>query len=115
MELREGQRVEATVSLLTSSGHPAAYQAGTEAWQSSDPAAVSVTPHADNPLVADIDGLGGSANATAVVTFTCDGDPDADQSRDIVATLDVVCTQGEAMVAEITTGTPSDIPAPPVP
>ena len=108
MELREGQFVTATVSLKTSSGHPAAYQVGTESWTSSDPAVEVVQDSAD-PLKAKITGIDGSSNASALVTFKCDGDPDDDESRDVVATLDVVVTQGEAMVAEITTDTPQDV------
>lgn len=118
MELREGQQVTATVALVTKKGHPASYEKGSAKWESSDPA-VSVTPVDGDELSATITGEDGSANAAAVVKFTADGDPDADQVRDIVATLDVVCTQGEATVATISTGTPSDVPdvpdAPPAP
>ena len=109
MELREGQFVTATVSLKTKSGHDAAYEVGSAKWASSDPA-VGVVADPTDEKKATITGLDGSANASAVVTFTADGDPDADQTRDVVATLDVVCTTGEAVVAEITTDTPQDNP-----
>lgn len=109
-ELREGQRIRATVALKTKGGNPAAYEKGTEKWGSSDPAVASVTPDAADPLQADVDGLNGANNASVLVTFTADGDPDVDQARDVVATLDVTVTQGEAVVAEISAGAPTDIP-----
>jgi len=109
MELREGQFVTATVSLKTKAGHDAAYEKGSAKWESSDPA-VGVEVDATNELKATVTGLDGSANTSAVVTFTADGDPDADQTRDVVATIDVVCTTGEAVVAEITTDSPADVP-----
>ena len=109
MELREGQQVSASVALLTASGKPAAYEKGSATWDSSNAAVVSVDVDPSDELKATILGKDGSANDSVVVTFTCDGDPDA-EVRNIIATLDVVCTQGEAMVAEITTGTPTDVP-----
>lgn len=109
-ELREGQQAVATVSLKTKGGNPAAYQVGTEVWTSSDPARASVTVDPANPLQATIAGLNGAFNTPVLITFTADGDPDADQTRDVVATLDVVVTQGEAVVAEISLGTPTDTP-----
>lgn len=112
MELREGQSTTASVKLQTASGNPAAYQQGTETWESSDATVVSVEPDLKNPLSARISGLNGSNNAACVVTFSCDGDPDADQTRDIVATLDVVCTQGEAFVASMETTPPVDTLSP---
>lgn len=110
LELKEGQFVTATVSLKTKAGHDAAYQAGSESWESSDESVVTVEKDETNPLTAKITGVDGSDNSSAVVTFTADGDPDADQTRPVVATLDVVCTKGEAVVAEITTDTPQDVP-----
>jgi hypothetical protein len=44
-----------------------------------------------------------------VITFRADGDPDADQTRDLVGTLDVVVTQGEAVVVELSAGAPADV------
>ncbi len=108
MELREGQKVSASASLKTAAGNDAAYQTGSAVWTSSDPAVASVEVDATNELAATIHGLNGAANTPVLVTFTADGDPDADQTRDVVATLDVVVTQGEAVVAEITAGTPED-------
>jgi hypothetical protein len=110
MELREGQQVDATVTLKTAAGNPAAYQKGTAKWTTSDETAVQVMQAAApvDELKATIYGVSGANNTPVLITFTCDGDPDSDQQRDIVATLDVVCTQGEAVVAEIDTGTATD-------
>lgn len=110
MELREGQQVEATVSLTTASGHPAVHESGTESWESSDPDIASVTVNANDPLQATIVGVDGSNNGSVLITFRADGDPDADQVRDIVVTGDVVVTQGEAHVGSMTFGPPIDVP-----
>ena len=112
-ELREGQQIVATVALKTKAGRPAAYQTGTAKWTSSADAVATVTPDPNNELSATIVGVDGSANTPVLVTFTADGDPDADQERDVVATLDIVVTQGEAFVAEITPGAATDVPAAP--
>jgi hypothetical protein len=109
MELREGQQVDASVILKTASGNPAAYEKGSASWSSSDETVVSVEQVMADELKATIFGKNGSTNASALITFTCDGDPDAGpgQVRNIVGTLAVVCTQGEAVVAEIDTGVPT--------
>lgn len=113
MDLREGQQVNASVTLKTAAGNPASYEKGSATWVSSDPATVSVTPDTSDELKAVVKGLNGANNTSVIVTFHADGDPDADQVRDVIATLDVVCTQGEAVVAEITTDTPVDTPPTP--
>lgn len=102
MELREGKKARITVSLLTAGGNPAAYQTGTEVFESSNPEIVSVTADAENPLQAEIECLDGSQNEAVMITFRADGDPDADETREIVGTLDVIATQGEAVAVEIT-------------
>jgi len=109
-ELREGQQFDVTAKLTTASGHAAAYQQGTATFESSDPSIASVEQSADDPLTATVKGVDGSNNGSAVITFRADGDPDADQTRDLVATLDVVVTQGEAVVAELEAGPASDTP-----
>lgn len=111
-ELREGQQLVATVTLKTKAGNPAAYQTGTAVWTSSDPTVATATVDPTNELSATIVGVNGAANTPVLVTFTADGDPDADQTRDVVGTLDIVVTQGEAFVAEVAAGTPTDVPAP---
>ena len=112
MELREGQQVDLSVVLKTASGNPAAYEKGSASWTSSDPATVSVDVDPSDELKATAKGLNGANNGSVVISFQCDGDPDAgpDQQRLIIGTLDVTCTAGEAMVVEISAGTPVDIP-----
>lgn len=112
MELREGQQSVVTANLKTAAGHPAAYQDGTATFESSDPTIATVEQDSANPLQATVKGVDGSNNGSVVITFRADGDPDADQERDLVATLDVVVTQGEAVVADLEAGPASDIPAP---
>ncbi len=113
MELREGQQVVVTASLKTSAGHDAAYQTGTAVWTSSDNALATVTVSPDNELSATVVGVDGSVNGSAVITLNLDGDPDADEVRDIVGTLAITVTQGEATVVELTAGTPTDTVATP--
>lgn len=110
MELRENQQVGVSVALKTRSGNPATYEKGSASWESSDESVATVEVDSADELKATVKGVNGSDNGSAVITFRADGDPDADETRDIVATLDVVVTQGEAFVAEITAGTPEDVP-----
>lgn len=109
MQLREGQKSTLTVGLRTRSGNLAQYEQGSGSWESSNPAVVSVTPNPDNELEAEIVGLNGSNNESVLITFHADGDPDAEETRDVIATLDATCTQGEAVVAEITASEPVDV------
>lgn len=107
-ELREGQQFGVTASLKTAAGHNAAYQTGSATWESSDENIASVEVNPDNELEATVRGLDGSNSDAVVITFRADGDPDDDEVRDLVATLDVVVTQGEAVVSELVAGTPTD-------
>lgn len=107
-ELREGQEFTVTASFKTAAGHDAAYEENSVTWESSDESVATVEVSPENELEAVVKGVDGSNNRSAVITFRADGDPDADQVRDLVATLDVVVTQGEAVVAELTAGTPTD-------
>lgn len=106
MELREGQEFDLEAILRTASGHSATYQEGSASFESSNPDVVGVFPNAaepDNPLKATIKGLDGSNNGSALIRFHADGDPDG-EVRDIVLTLDVTCSQGEAFVGELSPG-----------
>lgn len=107
MELREGQRATITAELRTAAGHAAVYQTGTATFESSKPEILQVVPVADNELACEIIGVDGSNNDSAVVTFRCDGDPDGDV-RDIIGTIDVVVTQGEAVIVTLSASTPTD-------
>lgn len=109
MELREGQQVTITAELRTRSGNPATYEAGSIGWESSDESIATVEVNPENELQAIVKGVDGSENGSAVVTFRADGDPDADETRNLVGTLDVVVTQGEAVVVSLATGPVSDI------
>jgi hypothetical protein len=110
MNLREGQQVKLTAALRTKAGHVATYEPGSATWESSDPSVATVTVDPDSELSANVIGVDGSNNGSVVITFRADGDPDADQVRDLVGTLDVVVTQGEAVVVELSAGVASDVP-----
>jgi hypothetical protein len=107
-ELKEGQKFNVTVAPKTAHGHPAAIQDGSGRWTSSDDAVVSVEQDPTNPLKAVVRGLDGSANESVVIEFRADADRSPDGVREIVGTLDVVCTTGDAAVVELTADTPTD-------
>lgn len=104
LELREGQKAELQVEVTTASGNAAAIQAGSARFTSSDESVVSVVQDPANELRATIHGLDGTANDAVVVEFRADGDQDADEVREIVGSVSVICTRGDAVVAAITAG-----------
>lgn len=111
MELREGQEVDVKLVLTTRSGRTAQHQEGSAVWESSNPDVATVTVDPTNELVAKIMGVNGEGNQAVVITARVDGDPDG-EVREIVASGDVVVTQGEAFVGELRFASPVDIPAP---
>lgn len=111
-ELREGQRIPLQANFKTANGHPATHEAGTVKWDNSNPDIASLEVDPNDETKAFLNGTDGSANAAGVASCTADGDPDADQTRVLVSTLDYVVTQGEAFVSEIQAGPAEDIPAP---
>lgn len=109
-ELREGQQVSASVAFKTKAGNPALHQTGSVHWASLDPSIASVEADAADELKALIKGVNGSNNGSTTIECRADGDPDSDSERLLVATATVTVTQGEAVVSEISLGTPEDIP-----
>ncbi len=105
--LREGQEVEFTVNPVSASGGPGDYEKGSADWTSSDPSVV-VTPNVDNELVAKAKCVDGSVLKAVSVSCHLDGDPDADQVRDILASGTVNVLHGEAVGATMTEGTVVD-------
>ncbi len=110
MEIREGQQFNITAEPRTANGNAAAYQDGTAIWASSDETIASVTANPQNELEAEVRGLDGSENASVVIEFRADGDPDADETRELIGTIGVTVTRGEATVFNLTAGQVSDIP-----
>lgn len=109
MQLREGQKVTVTASPKTRNGKDAAYETGTARWESSDESIASVEVNPENELEATVIGEDGSGNESAVITFKADGDPDADEERELIGTLDVTVTQGEAVVFDLSVGEVTDV------
>jgi hypothetical protein len=109
-ELREGQQFTVSAALKTASGGVGKHQEGSEVWESSDPSVAVVEANSSNPLQAFVKGVNGSDNGVAVISFAADGDPDEADTRPIIGTLDVVVTQGEATVVELTAGPAEDAP-----
>lgn len=100
MQLKEGQRVRIAVALKTRRGNLAKFQDGSASFVSSDPSVATVTQNPNNPLEATVEGVDGSENESVLIEFRADGDP-GEGVRDIIATLPVTVTQGDAFVAEI--------------
>lgn len=107
MELKEGQKVDIEVRPKTARGNVAAIESGSARFVSSDESVVSVTQDPNNELKAVVRGLDGSANESVVVEFRADADR-SENVREIVGTLAVTCTQGDASVIEIEAGTATD-------
>lgn len=105
MELKEGQKSRLTVELKTRRGNPASIEPGSVLWTSSDETVCSVTPDAENELSATVEGLDGSENESVVIEFRADADK-SENVREIVGTLPVTVTQGDAMTVEISAGEP---------
>lgn len=101
MELREGKKVLVGVTPKTAGGNSAAYETGSANWESSNSAVVTVEENPENELQAWVTSVDGSKNESVVVTCSLDGDPDADETRDIIATGDFTATQGEATVVSM--------------
>lgn len=108
MELREGQQVRVSADLQTSAGHQAAYQEGSASWESSNPDVATVTADPNDELTAVVKGVNGEDNESVVISFQADGDPDSDQERVLVGTVDITVTQGEATVVSLSVGQPED-------
>lgn len=108
-ELREGQQIPVSVTFKTKRGKAARYEEGTAVWETSNPDVATVTVDPSNELSAVVEGVDGSLNESVVISFRADGDPDQDQVREVVATLDVTVTQGEAFVTELTAGPATDV------
>ncbi len=104
-ELREGKSAVVTAAPKTAAGNPAAYQTGSAVFESSDETVLRVTQNPDNELEATLEALDGSNNETVTVTFTADGDPDADEERMLVGSIAVSVTQGEAIAFDLTFST----------
>lgn len=113
MELKEGQTATGSVALRTKAGHPARIEPGSARFTSSDESVVGVTQNPANELEFTIEGLDGSNNESALIEFRADGKI-GEGTKDVVATLDVVCTQGDAVVAEISVNPPTDAAAAPI-
>jgi hypothetical protein len=108
MEMQEGQKAAVTVSPKTAGGNAAGIEPGSAVWTSTDDSVVSVTQDSENELKAEIRGVDGSNNESVTIEFRADGKR-GEGVREIVGTVAVTCTQGDAVVVDIEVGTPVDI------
>lgn len=105
-ELQEGEKAVVTAEPRTANGNPAKYELGSVSWETSDETVMTVTPNPDNELQAEIECIDGSNNETVTITCRLDGDPDADDVRELVGAATGVATQGEATVFALSVKTP---------
>lgn len=113
MELREGFHIDVTIKPKTAHNHPAAIQPGSVQLSSTNPAVIGIGPNPDfpdDPLKLRVSGLDGSNNESAGVEWRADGDT-GEGVRPVIWTESVVCTQGNAVVADAEVGEPvEDMP-----
>lgn len=81
---------------------------GEPTWSVSDPTVAEVVVGADNPFVAVVKALGPIGVAQVVVR--ADADLDEGEVRELIGTLDIEVVAGEAMVATVVAGVPSEQP-----
>lgn len=100
------QYADLEVKVTDRKGNPAPVQ--NPAWTSSEPETITVEPSAENPLIAKVTAVG-PVDEASMVKFEADADM-GDGVLPIIATLDVIVTAGQAVVVEITAGTPTEQP-----
>lgn len=99
------QQVEVTVEFKDAKGNPATVD-GTPVWQTDNPSILGLTPSADGKTCTVVaTGMIGTANVQ--VTADADLGPDVKQ---IIGTLEVEITPGQAQMVSITPGTPTEQP-----
>ncbi len=123
LELKEGQKAKIHVSPRSKHGHSGAIEPGSARFTSSDESVVSIEQNPENELEATIRGLDGSGNEAVAIEFKADGDR-SEGVREIVGSVSVICTQGDALTFDLQVGaaeddtdaaTPQPEPTPPAP
>lgn len=111
MELKEGYKAVVLATPKTRNGNAAAIEPGSARWSSSDPSVVSIEQDPTNELGATMRGIDGSANESVVIELRADGDR-GEGIKEIVGTLAVVCTQGDAATFDLEVHSIEDDDAP---
>lgn len=106
--LKDDEQVTATLEFFDKKGKKITPKLdGVPAWDSSDPAAVSVTPAADGLSALIV--ASGSPEDTATITATADGDL-GDGVKEITTTGDVSIIGGDVSTSNMAFGTPTAQP-----
>ncbi len=113
-EIKEGKKRRLKGLPKTAAGHAAAIEPGSARWTSTDESVVSVTPDPANELEADVVGVDGSENGSALIELRADGIR-GEGVRELIATKSYVCTQGDAAVFEFEEGDETDVEPEPAP
>lgn len=104
-QMHDFEQVTLTVEALDAEGNPAAV---TTAWASSDEVVASVKDNGDGTaLVVASPGAGGLGTTTITATVTDNSDGDQH-----IGTFDIEVVAGDAVVVNISAGTPEPKPAP---
>lgn len=111
IELKEGQRVKATVKPKTAHGNPANIEPGSARWSTGDESIVGVTPDPANELSAYFECLDGSIPQAIGTEFRADGKV-GEGVRDIIVAGTIGVNPGDAMFAEMEFGEVEDVPPP---
>lgn len=100
------QQADLAVTITDSRGNPAPVQ--NPVWTSSEPETVTVDVDPTDPHKAVVKAVG-PVDEASMVKFEADADM-GEGEIPIIATLDVVVTAGQAVIVEITAGTPTEQP-----
>src|SRR4051812_4999715 len=106
VSLTVDQEVSVSLAVTDRVGNPATID-GSPVWASSDESVATVVENAGNPLAAII--LSADRAGAALITATVDADL-GEGVRQIVGTLEVQVTAGEAQFVTLEAGAPSDKP-----
>lgn len=112
MNLKNDQQFHVTASFTNKQGGPAAIQAGSAVWESTNPGHFTVTPDPNNELSALVKAnpqSAGGDEAVGIVRLTVDADT-GDGVTPLVAELAVNVIPGDADILSLSAGTPEDQP-----
>lgn len=109
MELKEGQYTVVTATPQTRAGNRAKIEPNSVRVEFTDEDIVSFEhPFEDDELKVKITGTDGSANGSTLLTLRADGIA-GEGEREIVGTLNLVVTQGDAFVFDLQGSAPADV------
>jgi hypothetical protein len=111
-QMSDSQQVDVSIAAVDKKGQPAPLES--VQWSTDNPNLLALTPSADGKTctIAAVGPLG-----SATMTAKADADMDPANTVEIIGTLDVTITGGQAVTVQLVPGTPTEQPppAPPTP